>query len=129
MLSDILASISTNFIIRLKQVYRELKLLTTVTIFFVLLIKTIFFMENTQQPQEKVSLWQKVKIVLATVLAIFILILIIQNWNDISISLVFKTVSTPLPVIIVISLITGYIWGTVSAYQKSRRKNRTNNSL
>lgn len=87
-------------------------------------------MENTQQqPQERVSLWQKVKIVFATILAIFILILIVQNWNDITISLVFKTVSTPLPVIIVISLITGYIWGTVSAYQKNRRKNRNNISL
>ena len=62
-------------------------------------------MENTpQQPQEKVSLWQKVKIVFATMLAIFILVLIVQNWNDITVSLIFKTVSTPLPVIIVISL-------------------------
>lgn len=87
-------------------------------------------MENTpQQPQEKVSLWQKVKIVFATMLAIFILVLIVQNWNDITVSLIFKTVSTPLPVIIVISLITGYIWGTVSAYQKNRRKNRNTDYL
>jgi uncharacterized integral membrane protein len=87
-------------------------------------------MENTQQkPQEGVSLWQKVKIVFATILAIFILILVVQNWNEVSISLVFKTVNTPMPVIIIISLVTGFIWGTVSAYQKNRRKNRHNTSL
>lgn len=94
------------------------------------MIKQLFFMENTQQqPQEKVSLWEKIKIVFATMLAIFILVLIILNWNEISIRLVFKTFSIPLPVIIVISLVTGYIWGTVSAYQKNRRKKKNNTSL
>lgn len=81
----------------------------------------LFLMENTQQ-QEKVSTWKKIKIVFATLLAIFIIILIFQNWNAISISLVFKTINTPLPVIIVIALVTGYIWGTFSSYGKMRRR-------
>lgn len=80
-------------------------------------------MENVpQQPQDRISLWEKLKIVLATILAILVLVLIVQNWNSIELSLVVRKVNTPLPVLIIISLVTGYIWGTVSAYQKNRRK-------
>lgn len=92
--------------------------------------KTIYlFMENPQQPQEGISFWQKAKIVFATILAIFIIILIVLNWNDISIRLVFKTIATPLPVIIVISLFTGYIWGTISAYRSQKRRENKNRSV
>lgn len=80
-------------------------------------------MEQIQQPQEGITLWQKVKIVLGTALAIFIIVLIVQNWNSIELNLVFRTFSTPLPILIVICLITGYIWGTFSAYRKSRKRN------
>jgi uncharacterized integral membrane protein len=84
-------------------------------------------MEHVQQPKDNISLWQKVKIVLGTALAIFIIVLIIQNWNAIALNLVFSTVETPLPVVIVICLITGYIWGSFSAYRKNRRKNNQQN--
>ncbi len=79
-------------------------------------------MEQIQQPQEGITLWQKVKIVLGTALAIFIIVLIVQNWNTIELNLVFRTFSTPLPVIILICLVTGYIWGTFSAYRKNRKR-------
>lgn len=87
-------------------------------------------MEQIQQPQEGISLGQKVKIVLGTALAIFIIILIVQNWNTIELNLVFRTFSTPLPVIIVICLVTGYIWGTFSAYRKNKKREneRMNNN-
>lgn len=76
-------------------------------------------MENTQ---EKVSFCTKIKIVLVTLLTLFIVLLIVQNWNDVPINLVFKTVSLPLPVIILISLLTGYIWGTIASYRSYKRK-------
>ena len=50
-------------------------------------------MEQIQQPQEGITLWQKVKIVLGTALAIFIIVLIVQNWNTIELNLV----SIPIP--------------------------------
>lgn len=84
-------------------------------------------MENVQQPKDNISLWQKIKIVLGTALAIFIIVLIIQNWNTIALNLVFRTVETPLPIVIIICLITGYIWGSFSAYRKNRKKNNLQN--
>ncbi len=86
-------------------------------------------MQNSQQPQDNVSLWKKIKIIFATLLALFILILIVQNWNDININLVFGAVFVPLPLIIVVSLITGYLWGTFSSYKKTRRKDSEIRSL
>lgn len=79
-------------------------------------------MEKSQQPQEGISLWKKIKIVAATLLGLFIIALIIQNWNDITINLVFGAVLIPLPLIIVISLLTGYLWGSFSSYKKMNKQ-------
>lgn len=78
-------------------------------------------MENTkdiQSNQVKVSLWSKIKIVFATLLSLFILLIIIKNWYNVDLDLVFKTLSTPLTLIIIISLVTGYIWGTMISYRR-----------
>lgn len=77
-------------------------------------------MEN----KNKVSPWTKMKIVFATLLALFVLILIIQNWSAVEMSLVFKKYQVPLAIIIVISLFTGYIWGTISSYRSHRKSQR-----
>ncbi|HLU86496.1 MAG TPA: LapA family protein [Taishania sp.] len=87
-------------------------------------------MENTPTKQDKVSFWQTVKIVLGTTMAIFIIVLIFQNWYTISLNLVFKTFDTPLSLIIAISIMTGYLWGSFAAYRSNKRKkaleNKTN---
>ncbi len=87
-------------------------------------------MENNQQ--EKISLWNKIKIGFATLLIFFIIVLIFQNWITVPLNLILKTFNTPLAVLIVISLVTGYFWGTISAYRKyskTERKNRSQNNI
>ncbi len=85
-------------------------------------------MEHKPQPQvqqtSKVSTWQKIKIGFSAILGLFVIILIIQNWNSISLNLVFATYEVALPIVIVLSLVTGYLWGTFSSYRKAQKRNK-----
>lgn len=86
-------------------------------------------MENIPQSQPKpiepkVSAWQKIKIGFSAVLGVFIIVLIFQNWNTISLNLVFATYDVALPIVIVLSLVTGYLWGTFSSYRKNQKRNK-----
>lgn len=85
-------------------------------------------MENTsdyQNNKAKTSLWSKIKIVFATLLSLFILLVIIKNWYNVDLDLVFKSISTPLTVIILISIVTGYIWGTMISYRRYTRSKKS----
>lgn len=88
-------------------------------------------MENHENTQGKISIGQKLKIIIGTALAIFLIVLIVQNWVTISLSLVFRTFNVPLPLIIIITLVTGYVWGSISSQRKKRNneRNSSNNSL
>ena len=77
-------------------------------------------MENTSDNQNNkgTSLWSIIKIISATLLSLFILLVIIKNWYNVDLDLVFKSISTPLTAIILISVVTGYIWGTMISYRR-----------
>lgn len=85
-------------------------------------------MENTsdhQNNKSKIPLWSKIKIIFATLLSLFILLIIIKNWYNVDLDLVFKSISTPLTVIILISVVTGYIWGTMISYRRYTKSKKT----
>ena len=74
--------------------------------------------------EEPVTIWKKLKYALGAILAVLLIILIFQNWKDININLLVREINLPFPLIIVLVLITGYIWGTFSGYAKMRKKNK-----
>lgn len=79
-------------------------------------------MENNT-PQNNVSLWNKIKIAFGTLLVLFVLTLIICNWFDVPLNLVFKTIDVPFAVIVILSLFTGYIWGTIATHRRMSKSN------
>lgn len=84
-------------------------------------------MENKpQQLQQtpKITAWQKIKIGFSAILGLFVIVLIFQNWNTISLNLVFTTYDIALPIVIVLSLVTGYLWGTFTSYRKAQKRNK-----
>ncbi|MCO5260967.1 MAG: hypothetical protein M9916_12560 [Crocinitomicaceae bacterium] len=84
-------------------------------------------MENEKQIGHKISFWSKVKIVFATLLTVFIILIIIKNWYSVEVNLVFKAYSFPLTIIIALSIVTGYIWGNLAANRKNRKKEKMTN--
>lgn len=88
-------------------------------------------MENSENTQGKISLGQRLKIIIGTALAIFLIVMIVQNWMTIPLSLVFRKFDVPLPLIVIITLVTGYVWGSFSASRKNKRNesNSNNNSI
>lgn len=76
------------------------------------------------QMESQISVWQKVKIGFSAILGVFVIVLIFQNWNTISLNLVFATYDIALPIVIVLSLVTGYLWGTFSSYRKNKKRNK-----
>jgi|GEM_PF-4341939 len=88
-------------------------------------------MENSENTQGKISMGQRLKIIIGTALAIFLIVMIVQNWMTIPLSLVFRKFDVPLPLIVIITLVTGYVWGSFSASRKNKRNesNSNNNSI
>ncbi len=84
---------------------------------------------NYQQQQtiikeEPISFWKKAKYAIGALLALLLIILVFQNWNDIEINLLIGQVIIPFPLIVLFVLLTGYLWGTFSGYSKIRKRNR-----
>jgi uncharacterized integral membrane protein len=79
---------------------------------------------STNVQEEKLSVWKKVKIVIATLLALFLVVLIVQNWAPIHINLIISEVNIPLPALLFFALLTGYLWGNFSSYKVIRKRER-----
>jgi len=75
-----------------------------------------------KKPAPPVSFWQKTKIVITSFLTFVVLLLLLKNWHDLSIDLVFKTIVVPFPLLVVVVFFTGYFWGTIAS--RSRRKTK-----
>ncbi len=74
--------------------------------------------------EEPVSIWKKLKYALGAILGIMVCVLIFQNWKDVPLNLLVKEYLIPFPLIIIFALLTGYLWGSFSGYQRMQRKNK-----
>ncbi|MBI2257379.1 MAG: hypothetical protein HYU67_00590 [Flavobacteriia bacterium] len=70
---------------------------------------------------QSLSRWKKIKLIFSIIVAIYIIIFTLINWDITVVNFVFFKIEIPIILLIVICLIAGYFSSTLFDYRKHRK--------